>query len=51
MGDGHLSEDRRKQAMNRAAQAILERQQKDGAILMAPAAQAFNQEMLRWRSA
>lgn len=42
MGDGHLSEGRRKQAINRAAQAILDRQHKDGAILMAPAAQVPN---------
>ncbi|GIV17398.1 MAG: hypothetical protein KatS3mg022_2833 [Armatimonadota bacterium] len=41
MGDGNLAE-RLKPALNRAADAILQRQHEDGAILMAPAAQPVN---------
>ncbi|MEJ5252311.1 MAG: hypothetical protein HPY54_14420 [Chthonomonadetes bacterium] len=41
MGDGHLAE-RLKPVMKRAAEAILQRQHEDGAILMAPAAQPSN---------
>lgn len=45
MGDGHLTEDRHKRAMNRAAHAILESQREDGVIPMAPAVQASNRLM------
>lgn len=41
MGDGNLAE-RLKPALERAAGAILQRQRKDGAILMAPATQVPN---------